>query len=250
MSIELVLLRHGQSEWNLQNRFTGWVDVDLSDRGIDEARSAGRALKEKGYEFDLARTSLLKRSIRTLWLVLEQLDQMWIPVCCDWELNERHYGGLQGLNKREMAQIHGEEQVHIWRRSYSTRPPAMTEDQTSQLQHDPRYRSMPAVPASESLEDTYVRVVRFWQDVISAEVTAGRRILIVAHGNSLRALVKYLDRISDEEITSLNIPTGIPLVYRLDGELKPTDNFYLADDQTLAKAALEVKNQSSAKEPS
>ncbi len=250
MSIELILLRHGQSEWNLQNRFTGWVDVDLSTRGIDEARGAGRVLKEKGYEFDLARTSLLKRSIRTLWLVLEELDQMWIPVCCDWELNERHYGGLQGLNKREMAQIHGEEQVHIWRRSYSTRPPAMTEDQTSQLQNDPRYQSIAAVPASESLEDTYVRVVRFWQDVISAEVTAGRRILIVAHGNSLRALVKHLDKVSDQDITSLNIPTGIPLVYRLDDELKPIEHFYLADDQTLAQAESEVKNQSSAKESS
>ncbi len=248
MSFELVLIRHGQSEWNLTNRFTGWVDVDLSNRGIDEARSAGRALKDLGYEFDLARTSLLKRSIRTLWIVLEELDQMWIPVCCDWELNERHYGGLQGLNKREMAQMHGEEQVHIWRRSYSTRPPAMTEDQISQLQDDPRYQNNLTVPASESLQDTYVRVVRFWQDVISAEVIAGKQILIVAHGNSLRALVKYLDKVSDDDITSLNIPTGIPLVYRLDDQLKPLKHFYLADDQTLAQAALEVKNQSSAKE--
>lgn len=250
MSFELVLLRHGQSEWNLQNRFTGWVDVDLSTRGIDEARSAGRTLKEKGYEFDLAQTSLLKRSIRTLWLALEELDRMWIPVRCDWELNERHYGGLQGLNKREMAQIHGEEQVHIWRRSYSTRPPPMTEDQISRLQNDPRYQSISKVPASESLEDTYVRVERFWRDVISAEMTAGRRILIVAHGNSLRALVKFLDKVSDEDITSLNVPTGIPLVYRLDDELKPIEHFYLADDQTLARAALEVKNQSSARESS
>ncbi len=247
MTIELVLLRHGQSEWNLQNRFTGWVDVDLSPRGIEEARNAGKLLKENGYVFDLALTSLLKRSIRTLWLALDELDQMWLPVRTNWELNERHYGALQGLNKREMSKIHGEEQVHIWRRSYSTRPPAMSKEQTSELQDNLQYANVIAVPAAESLEDTYLRVVRYWENVIAAEISSGKRLFIVAHGNSLRALVKYLDNLSEDEITSLNIPTGIPLVYQLNNDLKPIRNFYLADDEELAKAALEVENQSSAK---
>lgn len=247
MSHELVLLRHGQSLWNMENRFTGWTDVGLSERGIEEAKAAGQALLEEGYQFDIALTSVLKRSIHTLWIVLQELDQMWIPVERDWHLNERHYGGLQGLNKSEMTQIHGAEQVHRWRRGYATRPPQMGETELDSYRSDPRYQSLATVPATESLEDTCDRVVRYWDDTIRPMVVSGKRLLVVAHGNSLRALAKHLDSISDEDITSLNIPTGIPLVYRLDDNLEPIEHFYLADQAALDKAVSEVKHQSAAR---
>ena len=243
MTLRLVLLRHGQSQWNLENRFTGWVDVGLSPRGIEEARSAGQVLNENGYQFDIAVTSLLKRSIHTLWIALEELDQMWIPVYKDWRLNERHYGGLQGLNKIEMTKLHGEKQVLKWRRGYAVRPPALEPNVNINYRTDPRYEKLESVPLTESLADTYVRVVEYWEQSIAPLLLAGQRILISAHGNSLRALVKYLDNISDEEITSLNIPTGIPLVYELDGELNAVRHFYLANDEQLKSAVSEVKNQ-------
>lgn len=247
MSHKLVLLRHGQSLWNMENRFTGWADVGLSERGIEEARVAGQALLAENYRFDRALTSVLKRSIHTLWITLQELDQMWIPIQNDWQLNERHYGGLQGLNKSEMTQLHGAEQVHRWRRGYAIRPPIMDEKDLDSYRADPKYHSLETVPATESLEDTYKRVVHYWEDTIRPLITGGKRLLIVAHGNSLRALAKYLDNISDEDITSLNIPTGIPLVYRLDNDLKPIEHFYLADQSALDKAVSEVKHQSAAR---
>src|SRR5919201_2850272 len=217
--LRLVLLRHGESDWNRENRFTGWTDVDLSQKGIEEARTAGKLLKSGGYSFDVAFTSVLKRAIRTLWIALDELDLMWIPVQKSWQLNERHYGALQGLNKAEMAAKFGEEQVLVWRRSYDIRPPAL---EPSDPRHDagnPRYAGID-VPRTECLKDTVARVVPYWEDTIAPALRAGRRVLIAAHGNSLRALVKHLDAISDKDIVGLNIPTGVPLVYELDDKLK------------------------------
>ncbi len=246
MSHKLVLLRHGQSQWNLENRFTGWADVDLSERGIEEARSAGRALHDGDYRFDIALTSVLKRSIHTLWIVLHELDQVWLTVEKDWQLNERHYGALQGLNKAEMTQLHGEEQVHRWRRGYTIRPPEMEAEDLHALSVDPKYLGLQSVPSTESLEDTFNRVVAYWERSVRPLILSGKRVLIVAHGNSLRALVKYLDNMSDADITSLNIPTGIPLVYQLNDDLTPKEHFYLANQDALDKAVSEVKNQSTA----
>ena len=249
MTYKLVLLRHGQSQWNLENRFTGWVDVGLSPRGVEEARYAGIVLNEENYRFDLALTSVLKRSIDTLTEVLQQVGQTDIPVRQDWHLNERHYGALQGLNKAEMTKIHGPEQVHTWRRGYAVRPPELDETDLNKLRNDPKYAHLDTVPGTESLADTYVRVVEYWKKSVVAEILANKRILIVAHGNSLRALVKYLDKISDDEITQLNIPTGIPLIYHLDQNLGPIKHFYLADEATLDKYISEVKNQTSPSQP-
>jgi len=235
----LVLLRHGESTWNKENRFTGWTDVDLSERGREEARAAGRLLKEGSYAFDLAYTSVLKRAIRTLWLALVN----------SWRLNERHYGALQGLNKAETAEKHGEAQVKIWRRSYDIPPPPMTPDDPRHAGRDPRYQGLSAdeIPLTESLKDTVDRFLPYWHDVIAPSIRSGQRVLIAAHGNSLRALVKYLDKISDEEIVELNIPTGIPLVYELDDQLKPQRHFYLGDAQAAEEAAARVAAQSAAR---
>ncbi len=236
---KLVLLRHGESEWNKDNLFTGWTDVDLSKRGRAEADRAGKLLKEEGYSFDIAYTSVLKRAIWTLWIVLERLDLMWIPVEHSWRLNERHYGALQGKSKIDTAAAYGEEQVHIWRRSFDIRPPALDRTDPRYPGHDPRYRSLKEneIPVTESLKDTIERFLPYWHEVIAPVVDAGRNVIIVAHGNSLRALVKYLDRISDADIADLNIPTGIPLVYELDGRLKPVKHYYL--DSPKAEAAEE-----------
>jgi 2,3-bisphosphoglycerate-dependent phosphoglycerate mutase len=241
----LVLLRHGESTWNKENRFTGWTDVDLSDRGRDEAREAGRLLKESGYAFDLAYTSMLKRAIRTLWIALDELDAMWLPVIGTWRLNERHYGALQGLNKAETAAQHGEAQVKIWRRSYDIPPPPLPPDDPRHAARDPRYAGLPPsdVPLTESLKTTVERFLPYWHDVIAPSIHSGKRVLIAAHGNSLRALVKYLDHISDEEIVELNIPTGIPLVYELDEQLTPRRHFYLGDPNAAAEAAARVAKQ-------
>ena len=244
---KLVLVRHGQSTWNQQNRFTGWVDVDLSERGIGEARAAGRALREQGFVFDLAMTSYLKRSVRTLWLILEELEQMYLPVQTDWRLNERHYGALQGLDKKETATRHGDAQVLKWRRGYAVRPPALTADDPGHPTNEPRYAAVDNLPGSESLADTLVRVRQWWQEVLAPQLAADRRVLVVAHGNSLRAMVKFLEEMSEEEIMQYNIPTGIPLVYRLDDDLGVIGHDYIADEATLAAAVSEVKNQASAK---
>jgi len=243
---KLVLLRHGESTWNKENRFTGWTDVDLSDRGLVEAREAGRLLKEGGYTFDVAFTSVLKRAIRTLNTVLDTLDLQWIPVEKSWRLNERHYGALQGLNKAETTAKHGEAQTQIWRRSYDTQPPAMTPADEGHPGHDPRYASLKAdeLPATESLKDTIARFLPYWHSTIAPAIKAGRKVIIVAHGNSLRALVKYLDNVPDSEIVTRNIPTGIPLVYELDENLKPIRNYYLGDPEAAAAAAARVANQS------
>jgi 2,3-bisphosphoglycerate-dependent phosphoglycerate mutase len=245
----LVLLRHGESVWNKENRFTGWTDVDLSERGRGEARDAGRLLKQGGYAFDLAYTSLLKRAIRTLWIALDELDQMWLPVVGSWRLNERHYGALQGLNKAETAEKHGEAQVKIWRRSYDIPPPAMTADDPRHAGRDPRYAGLAPsdLPLTESLKETVERFLPYWHDVIAPSIQSGQRVLIAAHGNSLRALVKYLDNVSDDEIVELNIPTGIPLVYDLDEQLKPRRHFYLGDEKAAAEAAARVAQQSAAR---
>jgi 2,3-bisphosphoglycerate-dependent phosphoglycerate mutase len=239
---KLVLLRHGLSEWNIQNRFTGWHDVDLADAGIAESRKAGQALRDAGFQFDSAYTSLLKRAIRTLWVVLDQLDQMWIPVVRDWRLNERHYGALQGLNKAETAAKHGEDQVLIWRRSYDTSPPPVSEEDDRFPGNDPRYAGIEKsrLPKTECLKDTVERVIECWNQTLSKEIRSGKRLLIVAHGNSLRALVKYLDQITDKEIIELNIPTGIPLVYELDSDLKCVGHYYLADEDKLKDAMAEA----------
>ncbi|MBU0492542.1 MAG: 2,3-diphosphoglycerate-dependent phosphoglycerate mutase [Chloroflexi bacterium] len=225
----LVLLRHGESEWNRANRFTGWTDVELDDQGLAEAHQAGQTLREQGYVFDVAFTSVLKRAIRTLWIVLDELDQMWIPIHRSWRLNERHYGALQGLNKAESATRFGDQVVHLWRRSYGVRPPALSRDDPRYPGHDRRYEDLPEsdIPLTESLQDTVHRFLPYWRDTIAPTIAQDRRVLIVAHGNSLRALVKYLDDLSDEAIIELNIPTGIPLVYELDSELKPEQRFYL-----------------------
>lgn len=245
----LVLLRHGESTWNKENRFTGWTDVDLSDRGRDEAREAGRLLQEGGYSFDLAYTSVLKRAIRTLWIALDGLDQMWLPVVKSWRLNERHYGGLQGLNKAETADKHGEAQVKIWRRSYDIPPPPLTSDDPRHAARDARYADLDPkdVPLTESLKDTVDRFLPYWHDTIAPSIKSGRKVLIAAHGNSLRALVKYLDDISNEDIVELNIPTGIPLVYELDDALRPVRHFYLGDAKAAEEAAARVAQQSSAR---
>jgi 2,3-bisphosphoglycerate-dependent phosphoglycerate mutase len=243
---KLVLLRHGESEWNRDNRFTGWVDVDLSATGVAEARAAGRLLKGEGYAFDLSYTSVLKRAIRTLWLALDELDQMWLPVEKSWRLNERHYGDLQGLNKAEMAAKFGEEQVMVWRRSYDIPPPALSTQDKRYAGGDPRYAGI-QVPTTECLKDTVARVVPYWQSSIVPAVRSGKRVLVAAHGNSLRALVKHLDGISDDAIVKLNIPTGIPLVYELDESLKPLKHYYLGDADEVARRTASVAAQGKAK---
>jgi 2,3-bisphosphoglycerate-dependent phosphoglycerate mutase len=242
----LVLLRHGQSTWNQENRFTGWTDVDLTDQGRAEARTAGHLLREAGDVFDVAYTSVLTRAIRTCWIVLDALDQMWVPIEGSWRLNERHYGALQGLNKAETAAQHGDAQTHIWRRSYDIPPPPLSRDDPRHPAHDPRYASLrpDEQPATESLKDTVARFLPFWNHTIAPAITCGQRVLIVAHGNSLRALVKHLDRISDEAIADLNIPTGIPLVYELDDALVPVSSGYLGDPDAAARAARAVAHQS------
>jgi 2,3-bisphosphoglycerate-dependent phosphoglycerate mutase len=247
--MKLVLLRHGESTWNQENRFTGWTDVDLSEKGRDEARHGGRLLREGGYVFDMAYTSVLKRAIRTLWIALDEMDLMWIPVHRTWRLNERHYGALQGLNKAEMAKRYGDEQVHIWRRSYDVRPPALEKADERWPGRDPRYRDIGEhnVPTTECLKDTVDRFLPYWHETIAPAIRDGRRVIIAAHGNSLRALVKYLDDIPEEEIVGLNIPTGIPLVYELDGDLRPERHYYLGDPAAVEKAAQAVANQGKAR---
>jgi len=242
---KLVLLRHGESGWNRENRFTGWTDVDLSAQGVEEARSAGRLLKSGGYAFDFAYTSMLKRAIRTLHLALEELDQLWIPVAKDWRLNERHYGALQGLNKAETAAKFGEAQVLAWRRSYDTPPPALEPGDPRHEVHDPRYAGV-AVPRTECLKDTVARVMPFWESTIAPAVRGGHRILVAAHGNSLRALIKHLDRVSDVDIVGLNVPTGVPLVYELDDRLRPLKHYYLGDAAEIAKRVAAVSAQGKA----
>jgi 2,3-bisphosphoglycerate-dependent phosphoglycerate mutase len=245
----IVLLRHGESTWNKENRFTGWTDVDLSERGCAEASQAGRLLKEGGYVFDVAFTSVLKRAIKTLGIVLDALDCLWIPVVKSWRLNERHYGALQGLNKAETAEKHGEAQTHIWRRSYDIPPPRLDRSDPGHPSHDPRYSELAPeeLPATESLKDTVARFLPFWNDTIAPTIKSGKKVIIAAHGNSLRALVKYLDNVSDEQIAALNIPTGIPLVYELDEQLKPIRSYYLGDPQAAAAAAARVADQSKAR---
>ena len=241
----LVLLRHGESGWNKENRFTGWTDIGLTEKGVNEAKEAGREMSEAGYHFDVAFTSVLKRAIKTLWLALEEMDMMWIPVRRSWRLNERHYGDLQGANKLEMVERFGSEQVHVWRRSYDTPPPPLDREDKRNPRNDPRYRSLaPAeVPLTESLKLTVDRVMPYWHDTIAPELSSGRRVLIVSHGNSLRALVKYLDNISDESIVGYNIPTGIPLVYELNDDLTPIRHFYLGDPEAVERAAKAVADQ-------
>ncbi len=231
MEEKLILLRHGESLWNRENRFSGWTDVDLSKQGMAEAQEAGKILKSKGYSFDVAFTSVLKRAVRTLWIVLDELDRMWIPVERSWRLNERHYGALQGLNKKETAKNFGEEQVFLWRRSYDIRPPALKKTDKRYPGHDPRYREVndSELPLTESLKDTVERFLPYWHGAIAPALKAGKKVIVTAHGNSLRALVKYLDNVSQDEIVSLNIPTGIPLVYDLDEDLRPLKHYYLGD---------------------
>ena len=246
---KLVLLRHGQSEWNLSNRFTGWTDVGLTEQGRNEAHHAGTLLREAGFRFDTAYTSVLKRAIHTLWAVLEELEQEWIPVQRSWRLNERHYGALQGFNKAEMAAKEGEEQVLIWRRSYDVPPPALDWNDKRHPRFDPRYANLSPdeLPATECLKDTLERVLPYWESEIAPAIKAGKQVLIAAHGNSLRAMVKYLDNIPDDEITGLNIPTGIPLVYELDEDLKPIKSYYLGDPEAAKQAAAAVAAQGKAK---
>jgi 2,3-bisphosphoglycerate-dependent phosphoglycerate mutase len=246
---KVVLIRHGESVWNKENRFTGWTDVDLSEKGIQEAKQAVAAIKEAGLEFDICYTSVLKRAIRTLWIVLEGLDCMWLPVHRHWRLNERMYGALQGLNKSETAALHGEEQVHIWRRSYNVPPPPLDRKDPRHPCHDRRYVMVPPteIPNTECLADTVARFVPYWVDVICPAIKEGKRPLIVAHGNSIRALVKYLDKVSDNDIVELNIPTGIPLVYELDCDLRPVKHYYLADEETVKQAVAAVAAQGKAK---
>ena len=246
--IRLVLLRHGESTWNKENRFTGWTDVDLSDKGREEAREAGRLMSAEKYEFDVAYTSVLKRAIRTLWIALDELDMMWIPVYRSWRLNERHYGGLQGLNKAETAAKYGDDQVKIWRRGYDTPPPPLTYEDPRHPSHDRRYADLKrgVIPLTESLKDTVARFLPHWHEVIAPDIKAGKRVLIVAHGNSLRALVKYLENIPDDKIVELNIPTGIPLVYSLNEDLKPLTKYYLGDQAAAEAKAAAVANQAKA----
>ncbi|MFA6600984.1 MAG: 2,3-diphosphoglycerate-dependent phosphoglycerate mutase [Candidatus Omnitrophota bacterium] len=246
---KLVLIRHGESTWNRENRFTGWTDVDLSEKGLEEAKEGGRVLKKDGYVFDVAYTSVLKRAIRTLWNVLDQTDLMWIPVIRDWRLNERHYGALQGLNKSETAAKFGENQVKIWRRSYDICPPPLEESDPRNPARDPRYTNLKKgqLPLTECLKDTVARVIPFWEDSLASAIRSGKRVLVAAHGNSLRALVKYLDGISDNDIVSLNIPTGVPLVYELDEALKPIRSYYLGDQDKIKAAMEAVASQGKAK---
>jgi 2,3-bisphosphoglycerate-dependent phosphoglycerate mutase len=248
-SYKLVLIRHGQSTWNLENRFTGWTDVDLTELGISEARSGGKLLKEGGYEFDIAYTSVLKRAIKTLNIIQEEMGLEWIPVIRAWQLNERHYGSLQGLNKAEMAEKFGEAQVKIWRRSYDVPPPALELSDERHPRFDRRYAGLTAeeLPATESLKITLERVLPFWHSTLAPMIKSGQRVLIAAHGNSIRAMVKYLDNISETEITELNIPTGIPLVYELDADLNPVKHYYLGDAEAVAKAAAAVAAQGAVK---
>jgi 2,3-bisphosphoglycerate-dependent phosphoglycerate mutase len=242
---KLVLVRHGESIWNKENRFTGWTDVDLSEKGKEEAKKAGQLLKQEGYFFDAAYTSVLKRAIRTLWVIMDEMDLMWIPVYRSWRLNERHYGALQGLNKSEMAAKYGEEQVFIWRRSYDIPPPALTPIDERYPGFDQRYKSLNPgeIPLTESLKDTVARFMPYWHQVLAPEIKTGKKLIIAAHGNSLRALVKYLDNIPEPEIVSLNIPTGVPLVYELDSELKPIRHYYLGDQAEIQKAMDAVAKQ-------
>ncbi|HLY63233.1 MAG TPA: 2,3-diphosphoglycerate-dependent phosphoglycerate mutase [Terriglobia bacterium] len=246
---KVVLLRHGESVWNKENLFTGWTDVDLSEKGREEAKDAGRVLKEEGYVFDVAYTSLLKRAIRTLWITLDEMELMWIPEIRDWRLNERHYGALQGLNKAETAAKYGEQQVKVWRRSYDIPPPALEESDPRFPGHDARYRTIDKalLPLTECLKDTVERFLPAWHEAIAPAVASGQRVLITAHGNSLRALVKYLDDIPESEIVELNIPTGMPLVYELDANLKPITRYYLGDPERVKKAMEAVANQGKAK---
>ncbi len=246
---KIVLLRHGESQWNLENRFTGWTDVDLTPKGVEEAKTAGLLMKQEGFEFDIAYTSVLTRAVRTLWIALEQMDMVWIPIINSWRLNERHYGALQGLNKAETAEKFGDEQVLIWRRSYDTRPPALTPDDPRFPGRDRRYAELTGdeLPLTECLKDTVARFLPYWHETIVPVVKTGKRVLIVAHGNSLRALVKFLDNISEGEIVGLNIPTGVPLVYELDDELKPIRNYYLGDPEEAKKKAEAVANQAKKK---
>jgi 2,3-bisphosphoglycerate-dependent phosphoglycerate mutase len=245
---KLVLIRHGESVWNKENRFTGWTDVDLSEKGRQEAKKAGEALKNEGFTFDAAYTSVLKRAIRTLWSVLDEMDLMWIPVYNSWRLNERHYGGLQGLNKSEMASKYGEDQVLIWRRSYDIRPPDLEKTDERYPGKDKRYADMDPkdVPVAECLKDTVARFLPYWHEEIAPAIKSGKKVIIAAHGNSLRALVKYLDNISDEAIVKLNIPTGLPLVYELDDNLKPIKSYYIGDPEEVKKAMDAVANQGKA----
>lgn len=246
---KLVLIRHGESQWNKENRFTGWVDVDITDKGADEARQAGHLLQEAGFGFDLAYTSVLKRAIRTLWHVQDTMDSMWLPVVHSWRLNERHYGALTGLNKAETAAKYGDEQVHIWRRSYDTPPPPLSADDERTSYGDPRYARLKReeIPLTECLKDTVARVLPLWNESIAPAIKAGKRIVISAHGNSIRAMVKHLDQISDEDITGLNIPNGIPLVYELDADLKPLRHYYLGDAEKIAAASAAVASQGKAR---
>jgi 2,3-bisphosphoglycerate-dependent phosphoglycerate mutase len=245
----LVLLRHGESEWNRENRFTGWTDVDLTDKGREEAQEAGRLMAAEKFEFDAAYTSVLKRAIRTLWIALDEMDLMWIPVSRSWRLNERHYGALQGLNKAETAALHGEAQVKIWRRSYDIPPPPVTLDDPRHPSRDRRYADLKAneLPVTESLKDTVARFLPYWHETIAPRIAAGQKVLIAAHGNSLRALVKYLDNVPEDEIVELNIPTGIPLVYLLNDDLQPLQKFYLGDPEQVKKATAAVANQGKAR---
>lgn len=246
---KVVLLRHGESDWNKENRFTGWTDVDLSEKGIEEAHAAGKLLKKEGYVFDLAYTSVLKRAIRTLWITLDEMDLMWIPEYRSWRLNERHYGALQGLNKSETAAKFGEDQVLVWRRSYDVPPPKLEKTDPRYPGKDPRYAdlSKEEIPSTECLKDTVARFLPYWHETIAPTIKSGKRVIIAAHGNSLRALVKYLDNISDNDIVALNIPTGIPLVYELDANLKPIKHYYLGDPEAVAKAMESVAKQGKAK---
>ena len=246
---KVVLLRHGESTWNMENRFTGWTDVPLSEKGTSEASAAGKLMKAEGFSFDMAFTSVLKRAIKTLWLALEEMDLMWIPVVNSWRLNERHYGALQGLNKAETAQKYGDEQVKIWRRSYDVRPPLLERSDERHPSRDPRYASLDPAdqPDGECLADTVARAVPYWEGTIVPEIRAGKKIIVAAHGNSLRALVKYLDDVSEADILELNIPTGIPLVYELDANMRPISHRYLGDPEAIAKAAAAVAAQGKAK---
>ena len=246
---KVVLLRHGESEWNKANLFTGWTDVDLSEKGLEEAKHAAELLREEGYTFDIAHTSVLKRAIRTLWIVLDGMDLMWIPVIRSWRLNERMYGALQGLNKAQTAEKYGDEQVHLWRRSYDVPPPALEKDDERYPGKDPRYADLPEdeVPTTECLKDTVERFLPYWKETIAPTIKTGKKVIIAAHGNSLRALVKYLDNISDEEIPGLNIPTGVPLVYELDEDLKPIRHYYLGNQDAVQSAINAVANQAKKK---
>ncbi|WP_338415528.1 2,3-diphosphoglycerate-dependent phosphoglycerate mutase [uncultured Sphaerotilus sp.] len=245
---KLVLIRHGESTWNLENRFTGWTDVELTPTGVDQAKQAGRLLKEAGYDFDVAYTSVLKRAVWTLWHALDQMDRTWLPVVHSWRLNERHYGALQGLNKADMAKEYGDAQVLVWRRSYDTPPPALDAEDPRGQRQDVRYSKLQPdqIPLTECLKDTVARVMPFWNDAVAPAIKAGKRIVIAAHGNSIRALVKYLDNIGDDAIVGVNIPNGIPLVYELDADLKPIRSYYLGDAEAAAKAAAAVANQGKA----